>query len=304
MRATRPDSRPATDLGAAAWINRFLKGLIRRFQPHDWPEAGTEDHEDLRREWAGSFDRRRVTEEEAMAVLALLREDPPQWHRDYLPKILESLKTLRADRATTAGLIAKAADATDCEHCAGTGLVSVRHKDAAGADMMEIDREIGDGEVVRRRVSSWAAAHCVCPTGRDMRRKTDAAELRRFPDLARVLSGRSVWELGVVAQGSVEAMPPGGWRELFRRMASQSRVPAVLGREAERKADEMSTQRRNALTARIREALKDGPCAWTVLVGRIKVECSDGELRLAAASIPVLVSYAGDREIWDMARGD
>lgn len=178
------------------WVDKLLRKFLRKFNPPDMPEHGTDAWDDMRDDWIEALDRRSATEQEAEAALRRLREDPPAWQRDHLPKLIHAIEGMRRERQTTT----EASDrdqaqalSRHCEHCQGSGQVVIFRRGYEGRRIETMD-VIEHGEVVRRRVSMTATAHCTCPMGRWIRQHTrDLHVIGRTPDLADVLAGRLNW---------------------------------------------------------------------------------------------------------------
>lgn len=82
----------------------------------------------------------------------------------------------------------------NCEHCGGTGMVTVYHRYYEGSQMVTWEHTDRGGEVHAIRSAGTISAHCVCPKGVWMRENTDPELLPRIPDLADVLAGRTNYQ--------------------------------------------------------------------------------------------------------------
>lgn len=175
------------------WLDGFLKKFVRRLKPPEWPEPGTDEYTDYRDDWAYALRGHNVTEEEADEVLMRLRQDPPQWLREHLPKFLACVTAIRQER-TAKGQADDRDTAFEaskgCPHCHGHGLATIFHPDYVGdALLVRPEMEGRERYAVARR-----SAHCVCAMGRWMRSKTrDLDVLSKIPDLTDILAGRSRW---------------------------------------------------------------------------------------------------------------
>jgi hypothetical protein len=81
-----------------------------------------------------------------------------------------------------------------CPYCGGGGLARVydpRYRGRAVASV--VVRVEPDGTAVRRNFAMAVMAHCLCPNGRDMRRRLTTEQARGIPDLEDVLAGRTRW---------------------------------------------------------------------------------------------------------------
>jgi hypothetical protein len=207
------------------WLDGFLKKFVRRLRPPEWPEPGTDEYTDYRDDWAYALQSHNVTEEEANEVLMRLRQDPPQWLREHLPKFLACVTAIRQERAAKGRAddrdTAQAAS-RDCQHCDGGGFARVYYPEYRGNPAEELP-VMERGEVVRRLIPVAVSAHCVCALGRWMRSKIRELDLlARIPDLADVLAGRSRWlarEPTRGERGECRPIEPGrARRELGERM--------------------------------------------------------------------------------------
>lgn len=179
------------------WIDRFLRKFYRRLRPAEWPEPETDEYDDLRDDWIEALGRRDVAEADADAALRRLREDPPQWSRELLPKLLRAIDCVRAERraegAATDRDAAREAS-RGCEYCGGDGTLHVFHPRYDGGRVIWMESEGPGAEVIRKPFPAVVVAHCTCAAGRWMRRSIkDLEMLRRIPDLAAILEGRSWW---------------------------------------------------------------------------------------------------------------
>jgi hypothetical protein len=178
---------------SADWIDKFLRAFVRRLDPPEWPKLGTDEHDDFRSDWIDALDRRSVTEEEAGAALRRLREDPPQWLREHLPKFCHAVEVARKERVTsnTASDRDQAFEASKtCPRCSGSGQIAVfdRHYDGLQVIIWT------DLEGKERRRAGRVVAHCECAMGRWMRSKIrDLDVLAKTPDFIEILAGRSRW---------------------------------------------------------------------------------------------------------------
>lgn len=166
------------------WIPFFLVRHRDRFAPHDWPADSTDEYIDMLTDWLDAFRAGGVSEDEANRASRRLSLSPPRWKREHLPAVVETIKTMRIERAPAGEFVTTrdgaAALSKNCPRCDGQGLATIVGK-------IEIRGEILDYN---------ASAHCVCPLGRFMRAKLaqqDEHTFRRIPDLERL---------------------PWGWREL------------------------------------------------------------------------------------------
>lgn len=165
------------------WLDAFLLRHRARYGPHDWPMHGTEEFDEFMTLWLTSFATGEVSESEADAASLRCAGDPPRFRNEHIVKVIDQVKALREERGAPATTREDARDRSrDCEYCCGNGLVSVYHPTP--------DHE--------RRIPVSVGAHCICPHGRWMRRKLGEREedrhlMRRIPDFADVLDGRSIW---------------------------------------------------------------------------------------------------------------
>jgi len=178
------------------WLDGYLKKFYRRLKPPEWPEPGTDEYADYRDDWAYALRGHNVTEEEADEVLMRLRQDPPQWLREHLPKFMASVEAIRRERLAKGQAddrdTAQAAS-RGCPHCAGSGQAIVFDRDYDGRHVVERECHVhGEAKVIPYAMT--VSAHCVCAMGRWMRgRIRDLDVLARTPDFADVLAGRSRW---------------------------------------------------------------------------------------------------------------
>jgi hypothetical protein len=180
------------------WLDGFLKKFVRRLDPPEWPKLGTEEYADFRDDWAYALNGHRVTEAEADEALMRLRQDPPQWLREHLPKFVAAVEQVRRERAAQAessDLERAKAAAKGCQHCGGSGQRQVFDPYYDGRYV--VTREaIECGEVKLVRYPMVVTAHCTCALGRWMRGQIrDLSLLGRILDLADVLAGRSRYRL-------------------------------------------------------------------------------------------------------------
>lgn len=179
------------------WLDGFLKKFVRRLDPPEWPKLGTDEYTDYRDDWAYALKGHNVTEEEANEALMRLRQDPPQWLREHLPKFLACVTAMRQERAAIGQSddrdTAQAAS-RDCPHCDGGGYARVYLRQYRGSSVEELEVVDRGGRVTRKAIPVAVNAHCVCALGRWMRSKIrDLDTLARVPDFAESLAGRSRW---------------------------------------------------------------------------------------------------------------
>lgn len=166
------------------WVPFFLIRHRERFAPHDWPADDSEEYVDMLEDWLAAFRGGSVSEDEATRASRRLTLNPPRWKREHLPAVIETVKTMRAERAPADSATTREGAASlsrNCPRCDGQGLATV----------------VGRTEVRGEIVDYTASAHCVCHLGRFMRSRIaqqDEHLLRRVPDLANL---------------------PWGWRESY-----------------------------------------------------------------------------------------
>ena len=180
-------------MSSAAYIDKFLAKFVRRINPPDWPTPGTDEYDDFRDDWIDALDRRNVQEHEADAALRRLREDPPQWMREHLPKLIGAIEASRRDATSTAAATDRDAAfeaSRGCQHCGGSGMATLFRRGYEGSAV----KVWHDHDGRERRTPMRVAAHCSCPMGRWARSKTrDLDTLSRVPDLCLILAGSRQW---------------------------------------------------------------------------------------------------------------
>lgn len=170
------------------WLGEHVARHAKAGLPPLGSPAGDAEYEG----WRSNFVRRGVHDYDVAteASKALMGENL-RHSSLHFPRLLELATEVYAARrlALSAGLDPDSLDAAQlasarCEHCGngtkGAGMVTVYHPEPDAA----------------RKIPATVAAHCVCPAGRWLRKTLggkDAAILRRIPDLADVLEGRSYY---------------------------------------------------------------------------------------------------------------
>lgn len=169
------------------WIKGFLKDHKARFDPNDWPvDDATEELAEFVRGWVTAFNLKEVSEEEAKTASRRLVLNPPSWRREHIPMVVAAVMDIRAERNRSQGIApggtleASRRASRQCPHCCGDGLTSVYHPWPS----------------VEHRIAPTAAAYCVCPAGRHIKKihaEQDADLLRHIVDFDHVLNGASVY---------------------------------------------------------------------------------------------------------------
>jgi hypothetical protein len=163
------------------WIGGYLARLRVRFAPGDWPEPGSEEFGEWVKGWVTALSLKQVSEREASLAAESLLLAPPNFRREWIPRVVAEIESNRSQVGAPAATREAAQLASrNCEHCGGMGLAIVWHPRPNPAD----------------RIPETVAAHCVCQHGRWMRRRLteqDAELVRRIPDFADVQEGRSLW---------------------------------------------------------------------------------------------------------------
>jgi hypothetical protein len=169
------------------WMPRFICLHRKHCSLLGLPEFDSDEGRVLYRTLEKIFENERITEAAAIRASERMLIEPAPSARQHWPKLLALAKEAMRrdgpsspDPSTREG--AKLAS-RDCPHCSGEGLVIVWQP---GPDPMRADP----------RAVPTCAAHCTCPHGRWIRRRLgeqDRDLLRRVPDLAEVLEGRTAW---------------------------------------------------------------------------------------------------------------
>jgi hypothetical protein len=214
-----------------SWINGFAKRHSERFPHPEWPKPGSEFWLSVER----LFARHGVTEAVADEASLALMESPPAHLDRHAEALLSAARTVFA-AAQKGGpeppgeREAAQAASRGCGHCGGQGHAVVFRPvprpscSRCGATLPPDHLACPECEPRARPVPRTVAAHCVCPYGRWVRSRTEAEMLRRFPDLAEVLAGRSVWLAEDPDVGPVpESMTPLDAREALRALIASRR---------------------------------------------------------------------------------
>lgn len=216
-----------------AWIDKFLRSFVRRLSPADWPGVGTEDFDDFRGDWAEVMERHKVSGAEADAAVRRLKENPPRWLSEHIPRFLAAVLALRKERAAESSSsdreIARAASLA-CEYCHGDGQVQVYDPMYDGRSVVDRDCVV-KGEVRNIPFAMRVVAHCSCAMGRWMRSKTPVDLLPRIPDHVDVLAGRTRWmPMDPTSDGPV-IFPEGvsNYREYWRYLVAMMRNSEATG---------------------------------------------------------------------------
>lgn len=175
------------------WIAGFLDRHRARFAPHDWPDPGSEEWLAYVKGWITALKLREVSEPLAEAASERLAASPPRFRADHIPAILGAVEEIRRELDRGRGDVGSSRDeaakaSKDCRYCGGAGKRS-------GEGLVAVHHASPSAEL---RIAPTAAAYCVCPHGRWIRR--NHAEhcpevLKGIVDLQRVLEGGGMYSL-------------------------------------------------------------------------------------------------------------
>jgi hypothetical protein len=259
------------------WIAGFLDRHRTRFDPHDWPTSdGSEEMRVYVQTWVTAFNLKEVGEKEADEASRRLSLSPPNFRREHIPMVVQAIDQLRAERGPVAiGGTREAAKyaSRDCEHCGSEGLATAYHPWPSD----------------EHRVAATAAATCICPHGRWIRKnwsESDPDMLRRIPDFDHVLNGGSAYL----------AEHPGVAGLVNESEEPAARVPAM---RVPAKSESISAALQFIVGML---AVRPTPLS-KMLAGAREFRISHGAMFEAADKLEVIKTTVDGEEIWDLEQG-
>jgi hypothetical protein len=147
-------------------IERLLAKHTQYFDSIAWPKVDTEDWEDLLDTWTDAFGFRRVSPKRLGQAIKEIRENPPQFKQDHLPRLLELVDQLKRQETSVVdatGSQGGGGHPGPCLHCRGNGYALIYRRDYVGEEVTyAVDAEGTRGRMVYLRI----CAPCICRLGR------------------------------------------------------------------------------------------------------------------------------------------
>jgi hypothetical protein len=160
-RTTMSDGGGGDDEKYRAKIERLLLKHTQYFDSIAWPKFESDDWEDLVDTWADAFGFRRVAPKRLEKAIKEIRENPPQFKQDHLPRLLELVDQLKRQETSVVGVTG--GHPGPCPHCRGNGYALIYRRDYVGEDVTyAVDAEGTRGRKIFLRI----CAPCICRLGR------------------------------------------------------------------------------------------------------------------------------------------
>lgn len=162
-----------------------LRKHVEHFDSLTWPDEGTEAWEDMITTWAEAFGFRHISPRRLEKAIREIRQNPPQFKQDHLPRLLELVEQYKREERSAADVIhiAEGTDAGPCPYCEGNGYALIYRRDYRGEEVKYAEGPDGSrGRLIYLRI----CAPCVCPQGRAafaelVRSKTKCVDIEVMP---------------------------------------------------------------------------------------------------------------------------
>ncbi len=166
-------------------IEVLLHKHVKYFDHMAWPEKGTEAWGDMVATWVEAFGFRHVSPRRLEKAMREIRQNPPQWKQDHLPRLLELVEGYKRDEQSAADAAALSHGEHDgpCPYCEGNGYALIYRRDYKGE---EVKHAVNVDESRGRMIYLRICAPCICHQGRAafgdlVRSKTRCVDIAVMP---------------------------------------------------------------------------------------------------------------------------
>lgn len=147
-------------------IERLLVKHTKFFDSIAWPANGTEDWRDMVDTWAEAFGFRHVSPRRLERAIREIRQNPPQFKQDHLPRLLELVEQYKREERSAEDISRQADPGFDgpCAYCEGNGYALIYRRDYKGEEVKyAVEPDGSRGRMIYLRI----CAPCICRQGRE-----------------------------------------------------------------------------------------------------------------------------------------
>lgn len=147
--------------GESTYREKIAELMVKHFAYFDqiaWPKTDTEAWTDMIDTWVEAFGFRHISPRRLEKAIRQIRENPPQFKQDHLPRLLELVDEYKRQERSAED-VAKARDIRSgpCSYCEDNGYVLIFRRDYVGEEVTYKDG---------RRIYLRIVAPCICRQGR------------------------------------------------------------------------------------------------------------------------------------------